>query len=198
MSCILKRDPNCHDTARAAPSVMKDYAAEIDKVIKRGVDSNLQCPYCGKQLKSSSGFTLHRTTCDKIDECKTAGRVLELKSMMQYNGKRVKVQHVKCGLVAIPGGVVAATKLQPAAKSVTKSARMFPPPKTVEEWVDDKYTRWIALGTMDPGMMHRAMNGIYRGTNYAKFRKWTLEEIHAELDKRLGKKPSKKPSKKKK
>ncbi len=168
---------------------MKDYAAEIDKVIKRGVGSNLQCPYCGKQLKSTSGFTLHQTTCEKIRVCKEAARKIELKSTMRYNGKRVKISFVRSGLVAISGGaeIVAATKLQPAAKSITKSTVSFPPPKNVEEWIDDKCVRWAAIGLTDPTLIRQAMNGIYRGTNYAKYRKWTLEDIHSELDKRFKK-----------
>lgn len=158
-------------------------------------NTNLRCPYCDKQTSSTSGFRLHTKACKKAGINVKAARQLKAKMPVNYQLKPTKIVHIKDGLVLLSNGEIApASKVVPHKKPPKPKGLASSNPKNAEEWVNfycDKYNK-------ESEKRQRAMIRIlYTHTGYAKYRRWTDEDVQEALDKRFGVKKAKKKGAKK-
>ena len=160
---------------------MKKYERAIDLVLDGVGIGTLKCPYCGKQMKSSSGFTLHKRACGEVASNINAARRLKPKMEARYQTKECKIVYIKDGLVLLDSGDVA-----PATKVWTRKEREGPritvlTPKNEDEWVGAICDRYP---DKTPDELCKYVMRLYGLTGFAS-RKWPLESIQEALDRRF-------------
>lgn len=144
---------------------------------------NGRCPYCAKQMKSPSGFTLHIRQCSQIRPNIQAAVGLKIGTRVKYQAKHYKITKIKDGLVLMDGVIGPASKV---TISKEKEEEKIPTitivyPKNANEWVKGVWDRDTA--SKSPAEKRNWVLSLYRLTGYARHMKWTIEDVTAALDK---------------